>query len=225
MRQPSIRDLLSGPPAGWYAGRARPVATQPVITISRYPGSRGDDLAALLGQRLGIEVLDRELLHRIATSAHTSDHVVSDLDERNRPMLTEWLSSLASPEHLSPYSYRQHLTRVVEAIARFGGAVIVGRGAHLILHSGEALRVLVVAPLPARVATIAQREGIPPQEAERRIATEEAERRAFLAQYFHADYGDHTAFDLVVNTAILGVEGAADAVLAGLSRLPAPVRI
>ena len=44
------------------------------------------------------------------------------LDERNRPLLTDWLLSLASPEHLSPYSYRQHLTRVVEAVARFGGS-------------------------------------------------------------------------------------------------------
>jgi cytidylate kinase len=112
---------------------------------------------------------------------------------------------------------------VVGAIARHGGAIILGRGAHLILRPGEGLRVLVVAPLEARIATMAAANGISEREAKQRIAAEEAARRAFLMKHFHADFGDPVSFDVVVNTQVLGVEGAVEVVAASLARLPVPV--
>ncbi len=48
----------------------------------------------------------------------------------------------------------------------------------------------------------------------------EAERQAFLARHFHADLGDLTALDLVVNTGVLGIEGSLDAVHGAIARLP-----
>ena len=95
------------------------------------------------------------------------------------------------------------------AIARHGGAIILGHGAHLVLAEGEALRVQLVAPLDARVAAVMQRKGIGEREARRQVQAVEAGRRAFLMQHFHVDLDDPTRFDLVVNTARLGVPGSA----------------
>jgi cytidylate kinase len=99
--------------------------------------------------------------------------------------------------------------------------VILGRGAHLILGQGEALRVLMVAPLEARVLAVMQREGLSEREARHRIAAVEADRKAFLMKHFHADLADPANFDLVVNTAVLGIEGACGTIRAALERLPA----
>ena len=112
--------------------------------------------------------------------------------------------------------YRYHLSRVVGAVAHHGGAVILGRGAHLILGQGEALRVLVVAPLEARVRAVMDREGLGERDARQRIVTVEADRKAFLMKHFHADFADPTTFDLVVNTAVLGTGGACDSIRAAV---------
>ena len=195
---------------------------RPVIAVSRQHGARGGEAARAVAQTLGLGFYDREIITRIAQDAHLSERVVSALDERgDRTWLTEWLTSLIDEGHLSPYGYVYHLTRVVGAIARLGGAVILGRGAHLILGPGEALRVLVVAPLAARVATIAAREEIDEGAARRRVAEVELEREAYLRRYFHAGFADPSTFDLEVNTGVLGVEGAVAAICTASAALAA----
>jgi cytidylate kinase len=77
-----------------------------------------------------------------------------------------------------------------------------------------------VAPLEARVQAVTEHEGLSEREARHRIATVEGDRRAFLLKHFHADLADPTHFDLVVNTAVLGVEGACGAIQAALARMP-----
>lgn len=216
-RHPNIQQILGDPIARWQvASVPKPSQAGPVIAISRQPGALGNEVAHALGAELGLHVYDREIIQKIAESAHLSERVVAILDEKDRSMLTDWLSSLTTNAYLSPYGYLEHLTRVVTAIARLGGAVIVGRGSHLIVRPNQGLRVLVVAPLETRIETLAARLSIGRHEAERQIAHEEAERDAFLRKYFHADAGDHTRFDLVVNTAALGVSGAVQAVRGAL---------
>ncbi len=197
----------------------------PVIAISRQHGAGGSEVARRLAEELQLDLLDREIIQQIAENAHLSERVVQTLDERDRKLLTDWLLAFGSPGYLSPVGYRDHLTRVVGTIARHGGAVILGRGAHLILGPHQALRVLVVAPLEARVATVMRREGLSERDARRRIAEVEAERAAFLKRHFRADFADLASFDLAVNTADLGLDAAVSAIraaLAGFSARPFP---
>jgi len=193
------------------------------VTVSRQHGAGGAEVARTLAKELGLDLFDREIIQRIADSAHLSERVVSSLDEKDRELLADWLSALSSRGYLSPMEYRYHLTRVVGAVAHHGGAVILGRGAHLILGQGEALRVLVVAPLEARVRAVMDREGLGERDARQRIVTVEADRKAFLMKHFHADFADPTTFDLVVNTAVLDIQGACGAIRAAVERLPARV--
>lgn len=196
---------------------------QPVITVSRQHGAGGRELARRLAEELRLDFFDHEIITRIAESAHLSDLVVSTLDERDRKALTDFLAGFASDEYMSPGSYREHLTRVIAAIGAHGGAVVLGRGAHLILGAGKALRVLVVAPLADRVAEIARREALSEREARIRIDAVDATRRAFLAKHFHVDSGDVTHFDLVVNTGVVGISGALAALRGAAAMLPREV--
>jgi cytidylate kinase len=207
----------------WQIFRAERHAEEarPVVTVSRQHGSGGGGVARRLAEDLGLDLFDKEILQQIAESAHLSERVVSSLDEKDKELLTDWLSAFASRSYLSPVEYRYHLSRVVGALAHHGGAVILGRGAHLVLGQGEALRVLVVAPLETRVRAVMEREGLTERDARRRIVTVEADRKAFLMKHFHADFADVTTFDLVVNTAVLGVQGACDAIKTALTRMPA----
>jgi len=192
---------------------------RPVLTVSREHGAGGDDVARKLAETLHLDLFDREIIQRIAENTHLSERVVASL-EKDQEVLTDWLASISSRTYLSPVEYRYHLSRVVGAIAHHGAALIIGRGAHLILGQGEALRVLVVAPLEVRVRAVMEAEKLNERDARRRIVTVEADRKAFLMKHFHADFADPTTFDLVVNTSVLGVEGACATIRAAVETMP-----
>jgi cytidylate kinase len=193
-------------------------ARRPVVTMSREHGAGGDAIASRLAETLGLDLFDREIIQRIAENTHLSERVVTSL-EKDQEVLTDWLASISSRTYLSPVEYRYHLSRVVGAVAHHGGAIVIGRGAHLILGQGEALRVLVVAPLEARVRAVMESEKLNEREARRRIVSVEADRKAFLMKHFHADFADPTTFDLVVNTSVLGVEGACAVIRTAVERM------
>jgi cytidylate kinase len=197
----------------------RAEARRPVVTVSRQHGAKGEEVARSVAKELGLDFFDREIIQRVAESTHLSERVVASL-EKDREVLTDWLASLATSNYLSPVEFRYHLSRVVGALAQHGGAVILGRAAHLVLGPGDALRVLVVAPLDERVRTVARRDGVEEREARRRIVSVESDRKAFLMKHFHADFADAATFDVVVNTSVLGVEGACATILSAVKRMP-----
>ena len=219
----SIEAIVEEQAKRWQLERPqRPdAARRPVVTVARQYGARGTDVAQRIAEDLKLDLLDREIIHRIAESSHLSERVVSSLDEKNREMLTDWLAAVASRDYLSPAEYRYHLTRIVGAIAHKGGAVIIGRGANLILGPGQALRLLVVAPLESRVRYLMQRDSLSDRDARRQIQVVESDRRAFLLKYFHSEYANPADFDLVVNTEALGMDGCVSCVRAALTALPA----
>ena len=200
----------------------REESRRPVVTVSRQHGAAGGAVARRLAEELRLDLFDREIIQRVAESTHLSERVVSSLDDKDKELLTDWLAAISSRTYLSPVEYRYHLSRVVGAIAHHGGAVVLGRGAHLILGEGEALRVLVVAPLETRVRAVMEREGLGEREARRRIVSVEADRKAVLMKHFHSDFADPAAFDVVVNTGVLGVDGACATIRTAVERLPVP---
>ena len=197
---------------------------KPVVTVSRQHGAGGDEVVKALAEELGFDVFDREILHQIAESTHLSERVVSTLDGKARELLTEWLSGMASHDYLSSVEYRDQLYRVVGAIAHHGGAIILGHGAHLILGRGEALRVLVVAPIEARIATVTKARGVSERDARREVQAVDADGRAYVMQHFHVELEDPTRFDLVVNTSLLGIEGSSATIRAATARMQGAVK-
>jgi cytidylate kinase len=192
------------------------VEVRPVVTVTGQHGARGDELSRQLASELGFDHFDREIIHRVAESAHLSESVVAALDGKKRALFADWLAAIASSNYFGPTEYRYHLAHVIGAIAHQGGAVILGRGAHLLLR-GRAFRVLAVARLEARVRTVTEAEGLGERQARRRIVEVESDRHAFILAHYRSEFSDPTAYDLVVNTAELGLDGATAAVRAALA--------
>ncbi len=215
----SIEALVDEQVRRWELLRQKPkeAKARPVITVTGQHGARGDELSQQLATELGFDHFDREIIHRVAESAQLSERVVAAMDMKKRELLTDWLAAFASQNYLSPAEYRYHLAHVIGAIAHQGGAVIVGRGAHLLLR-GQALRVLAVAPLEDRVRTVVEAEGLSVRDARRRIEEVESDRHAFILMHYHAEFSDPTAYDLVVNTAALGLDGSIAAIRAALAK-------
>jgi cytidylate kinase len=220
MKSRSLQQIVEGQAQRWQLAQKEPPETPkaPVITISREPGSGGSIIAEMLATQLKLDLFHQKIIHGIAESAQVHLRVLQTLDEKGMNVLEEWISSLVNERHLWPDEYLKHLMKLVGIIGRHGGAVLVGRGGNFILPPENRLRVRVIAPMQVRIENVSRQYGVSKDEAKRRIIRTESDRRAFIRKYFNADIIDPIHYDLTVNTAILGMEGAVRAIRGALGK-------
>ncbi len=217
----SIEQIIDDQVKRWERMRSeekREEISKPVVTFSREPGSGGGIIAKELADQLELEFFHREIIQKMAESASISERLLETLDEKGISLLDDWISTLVNVKHLWPDQYLRHLLRVVGAIGRHGGAVIVGRGTCFILPPEENFRVRVVAPLEKRVQNVARDFNVSYDEAKRRVLKTESDRRAFVRKYFHEDAADAVNYDLVLNTETLNIKAAVEAVKGALGK-------
>lgn len=214
-RKRSLLRIIEDQCRAWQMGQrqtAPPVAGPQIITVSREPGSGGKLVAAGIAEALDYDMFHQEMLHEMAKSADVNRCVMETLDEKGLSVLDEWIASLVDARHLWPDRYLQHLMRVVGAIGKHGRAVLVGRGANFILPPEVRFRVRVIAPREDRIKNVSREFGVSEEMARRRVLKTESERKAFIRKYFHADISDPANYDLVINTAAVGIAAAVSAV-------------
>ena len=199
-------------------------ASPPVVTISRETGSIVNELIQRISQELGLDVIDGKIIHEVAKSVRMSEKVVSYLDEKTRSTLDNWILYLKTTRFLRADQYVRHLTKVVAAIGEQGGALIIGRGANLILPTEETLRVRFIAPLEVRIRNMAQETGITEEEARQQILLKDAERRDSVKKNFTVDIEDPAYYDLVINTEFLGTEQILPMIRSALKHKKLPSR-
>jgi cytidylate kinase len=192
---------------------APPRPQEPIITISSEYGSQGQTIGEAVAQHLGFDFFDRELLDRIVTSANASRRVVESLDNRVQDWITEYITNQFEARQFTSGDFLKHLSRVVLAIGHHGRSVIIGRGAQFILHPPLTLRVRTIAPLPVRIAHVAQTENLTDKEARAVILRKTAERTAFCSLHFDRNVSDPEHYDLIINTASMPLELNVDLVV------------
>ncbi|MBN2397734.1 MAG: cytidylate kinase-like family protein [Deltaproteobacteria bacterium] len=196
----------------------------PVVTVSRETGSIGNALVQRISQELNLDIIDGKIIHEVAKSVRMSEKVVSYLDEKTRSLLDNWILYLKTTRFLRADQYVRHLTKVIGAIGEQGNALIIGRGANLILPPEETLRVRFIAPLEIRVQNMAQETGITEEEARKQILLKDAERRDSVKENFKVDIEDPSYYDLIISTEFLGTEQIVDIIKAALKYKKIPSR-
>lgn len=184
----------------------------PVITVCMEPGSGGSIVAQKIAERLGLDFFHHRIIHEIAESGKLREEGLEAMEKDRLSGIQDFISSLISDHYLWPGLYLEHLTKVVEAMAKRGNAVIVGRGANFILSSKKCLSVRVVSPLEIRVQHVVQSFGATVEDARQRVFNRESKRGAFVKKSFNKDITDPLNYDLVINTVRLSIEEAVDAV-------------
>jgi CMP/dCMP kinase len=198
----------------------------PVITISRMYGSGGSEVAERVAQALGWALFDNAMIDAVAERSGLTVAEVSAQDERVPSMVERVAAalSLASPEMMPPVPSGPMETteerivavtrRVIEEAVQIGPAVFVGRGAQCLLaERSDALHVFCFAPRSALRAYAMEKFNIGMAEADRRIADMNKQREHYVKRHWNRNWLAHENYHLCVNTAWLGLDGAADLVL------------
>jgi cytidylate kinase len=102
--------------------------------------------------------------------------------------------------------------KVIGAIGRHGGAVLIGRGANFILPPERRLSVRVIAPFDVRATSVARDHQVSEKDARNRITKTDSQRRAFVRKYFNTSIADPLNYDMVVNTGSVSIDGAVEAI-------------
>jgi cytidylate kinase len=189
---------------------------RPIVTISREPGSGGNVIGERLAKRLSVELFHQEVIHAMAKSAKVSAQLLETLDEKGLSVLEDWMAYLVDFRHIWPDQYIKHLMKVIGAIGRHGGAILIGRGANFILPPERRFSVRVIAPFEVRAANVARSHQVTEAEARKRITKTDSQRRAFIRKYFNTSIADPLNYDMLVNTGSVSIDGVVEAIVAFL---------
>jgi cytidylate kinase len=122
---------------------------------------------------------------------------------------------LQSPAYWAAEAYAAALSRTIQRVAQSGeSVVIVGRGGNEALAvMPEALNVLVVASEPQRLRRVAYEGGVDVYDALDVVRQSDKRRRAFMRQFYGADWLDASRYDLVVRTDDVSLDAAAEIIV------------
>jgi cytidylate kinase len=193
----------------------------PTVTVSREKGSGGSSIARLVADQLGFVFFDKEIVDEVARSASVDRLVVERLDERSRHSIKESTDHAMRRHAFSLDTYIAHLTKTILTIGEKGRAVLVGRGAHLLIPVERCFRVRVVAPIELRLERVSTAAGLERSVAEGVITDTDGQRSQFVQEHFHQSDANPLLFDLVINTGGITVKTAAALVVSAVqARFP-----
>jgi hypothetical protein len=175
-----------------------------VITISREAGSLGDEIAGLVAQEMGYEVMDNEKVHQMAMSCDNAYKDACTLYEHEMGQHFWERFFFNSPANASLFESLNY------EVAAKGNVVVLGRGAQVVLKDLPGVfKARIVAPLEVRVARVAQDQGITDSEARKFVSWYDKQRRSLMESVFEQDLGDVTLYDMVLNTRYYSAQSAA----------------
>ena len=198
----------------------------PLITISRQFGSGGSEIAERVARALDWHLYDNAVANEVAKRLGIQPAEVSAREERV-PSLPERIASamaLGMPEvmptvaDLALHPNEERITemtkRVMEEAVLAGPAVLVGRGAQSMLASrADALHVFCYAPPEALASYAVSNLGIAREDAARVVAENNHQREQYVKRHWKREWRDFANYHLCVNTAWLGIDGAAELIV------------
>ena len=181
-----------------------------LITIGRQIGAGGQQIARRIGETLGIPVYGRELIEKAAEKSGFSSQLFEHRDEKRN----FWTNFLGGQDYISDEALFKVQSAAIREIAENGSAIFIGRASNYVLRDMHCLYVFVTSPLEMRVARVAERWNLIPEEAAEDIASREKARRKYYDYYTLGTWGDAAEYDLCIDSSILGMDRTADAIIA-----------
>jgi cytidylate kinase len=200
-----------------------------VISISRQVGVAGEEVAQAVAARLGMRLIDYQVIQQAAAEAGVSPETVSE-SEHTPSLMTRLLEALARnpsmpvtgwadpvPLTTNPLytsiDYRHFVEQVIKEMAEQGGCVIVGHAAQVILRDRtDTVRVLITGSNAHRARRIVSGMNVDEKEALKIIERTDHERLDYFKRFYELGWLTPCAYDLCLNTDHLNPEQAASLV-------------
>jgi len=195
-----------------------------VITISRQFGTGGHEIGVEIAKRLGVKLLDRQILNEMARKYGVVEEAMEKIEARNpswRDDFTQFYRSYMAGAEYNGQELDQTSHQLFDAqaetirqIASKESCVIVGRcGFHIFRSHPNCLKVFVHADIDCRKRRIARRYGISEQDAAAMIVDNDYSRELYTKTFTGSDWQDARNYDIALNVKKFGVNGAVDYIM------------
>lgn len=182
-----------------------------VITITREFGSMGRPIAKRLSELLGVEYYDRDIVEETAHKMNLPVSVISSTEEKKSGFF-QMLFPLGTESMERQQKLFEVQSDIIRKLADKESCIIVGRCADYVLEDDpNAIHVYIYAPYADRLANCVGPLGMKKDEAKKMIA--EVDKARYTYHKYFAKYasGDPEHKHLIINSALLEVEGTAQA--------------
>ncbi|HMD03467.1 MAG TPA: cytidylate kinase-like family protein [Candidatus Baltobacteraceae bacterium] len=206
-----------------------------IVTISREYGAGGLAVADAAARELGYGLLTDDVPKEVAARLGTTAQEVGQRASAERSLPERMLADLeaGSPESINSTpprlpdefdeSVRREIERTLRERAAEGNLVILGRmGSAVLAGRPDLLRVFLTAPPGWRIERVMETFGRTRNEAMSDIEQLDAARRRFAKERYKIAWGNARCYDLVLDTARFGIEGAAGLIASAVRTLTAP---
>jgi hypothetical protein len=193
-----------------------------IITISWQIGIDGERVGALAGERLGLPVVDSQIVDAVMDALRSGRAEAADM-ERFVPswgatLAVSLLATAGVPAARADLVRAECAHAAVESVLREAAGqscVIMGRGGFALLadHPG-ACHVRLAAPPAWRAARLAACDCISAERAERMVEADDRNRAAFVRHYYDRRLDDPANFHLVLAADRFRPEQLADIIVA-----------
>ncbi len=171
-----------------------------IITVSRQTGSLGKEIIDLLGQKLDIPIITRDLVMNQWFPEVASKHELHMLSESPAFFLTSSSSGI---------SFARHLEEQLKDFTARQDAIIFGLGAQIIFaHHDDALHVKIMASREVRIHRIMQTHYLKQQEAERFLELTDRKHKRYISAIYGLDWAEPSLYDITINTDSISIEEA-----------------
>ena len=194
-----------------------------IITIGRQYGSGGAEVGKKLGQRMGLDVYDKEILKMTSDESGIRESYFHLADERaGKKLLYKIVQSLI-PENTSPSTgsdlvSADNLFRfqssVIRKLAQEESCIIIGRCADYVLDGTENLvRLFVYAEIEERINKVREKGYFLEEDILKNIKRIDRERRDYYRYYTGKSWENLENYDLMINTTKLSYDDMVECVV------------
>jgi cytidylate kinase len=186
------------------------------VTISRETGAGGTTVGKLVGERLGWEVYDSNLLDAVAEKHKESRLMLDLVDESEGNWVFDIFGNWMDRKLVTHDKYAAQIRSMIQILAKAGCAVFVGRGAQFMLPRSELLAVRIIASERYRLDRTMRMENLDHASAIHLLRDKDRGRKESIARSFRRDIEEPHHYDMVLNAEHLGHNLAADLIVAAV---------
>lgn len=195
-----------------------------VITINRQFGTGGHEIGACLAERLGVKLLDKQVLKAMARYFGVSEEAMEKLEARNESWQDDFTQFYqgymsmneyrASGNDITSHQLFEAQRHIIREIASKESCVVIGRCAFDIFRDHpNALKIFVHSPDEVRIRRIVEKYGVEPDDAKMMIVDNDYTRELYTKTYTGTEWYDARNYDLTLNVARFGINGAVNYIM------------
>ena len=195
-----------------------------IITISRMFGTGGHEIGAELARRLGVKLIDKQVLNEVAKRMNVVEEAMEKLEARNplwRDDFTNFYRNYMSKVEYDGLEHDRTSHELFEAqadairsIAAEESCVLIGRcGFHIFAEHPNALKLFIHSSEDCRKRRIAEKYDLSLSDAAAMVVDNDYSRELYTKTFTGKDWTDARNYDISIDVRKFGVNGAVDFIM------------